>query len=280
MEKRMNEHSLRVLEFNSILEILESHAFTENAKILARNLSPKATLEEIASTQRETSQARVYLENFDALPLCDLRPIHTPIQNSMIGLAILPKQALDLCATLKASEKIKELLEKSKEKTPDLHELSKRIRPQPKLIELIESTIDENGEIMDSASDRLSSIRVQMKIVYTRVQAKLGEIIKTSSYSRMIQEPIVTMREDRYVIPLKSEYKNHFPCIVHDTSASGQTLYVEPLSVIPLNNDIRNLKQREAEEIETILLNLSFLPRASFRWFGTESSRLLKPLPG
>ena len=96
-----------------------------------------------------------------------------------------------------------------------------------------------------------------MKLVYTRVQAKLGEIIKTSSYSRMIQDPIVTMREDRYVIPLKAEYKNHFPCIVHDSSASGQTLYVEPLSVIPLNNDLRNLKQRETEEIDAILRNLA-----------------------
>lgn len=253
----MNEHSLRVLEFSSILEILESHAFTENAKLLARELTPKNSIEEVASALRETSQARQYLENFDALPLCDIRPIHQTIQNSMIGIAVQPRQALDLLITLKASERIKDLLERSHDRTPDLYELSKRIRPQPKLIDLIESTVDENGEILDSASDRLSSIRVQMKLVYTRVQAKLGEIIKTSSYSRMIQDPIVTLREDRYVIPLKAEYKNHFPCIIHDTSASGQTLYVEPLSVIPLNNDIRNLKQRESEEIEMILLNLA-----------------------
>jgi DNA mismatch repair protein MutS2 len=257
MEDNMNGHSLRVLEFDSIKSILETHAYSPDAKEMVSRLEPKTNLEEITMSLRETSQARIYLESFDTLPLCEIKPIKETINNCTIGVAIQPKQALDLLATLKAATRIKDLLGRSQDRTPDLYELSKRIRPQPKLEQLIEETIDENGEVMDSASDRLSSIRVQMKLVYTRVQAKLGEIIKQSSYSRMIQDPIVTMREDRYVIPLKAEYKNHFPCIVHDTSASGQTLYVEPLSVIPLNNDLRNLKQREIEEIDTILRNLA-----------------------
>lgn len=253
----MNQHSLKVLEFDSIKSLLANHAFSQDAMDMAENLSPRTAIDEVTSSLRETTQARRYLENHDTLPLCDVRPIKETINNCTIGVAIQPRQALDLLATLKAADRIKDLLERVKDEMPDLYELSRRIRPQPKLIELIEDTIDENAEVMDSASDRLSSIRIQMKLVYTRVQSKLGEIIKTSSYSRMIQDPIVTMREDRYVIPLKAEYKNHFPCIVHDSSASGQTLYVEPLSVIPLNNDLRNLKIREAEEIDTILRNLA-----------------------
>lgn len=253
----MNQHSLKVLEFDSIKSLLANHAFSQDAKDMVENLSPKIAIDEVLSSLRETTQARNYLENHDTLPLCDVRPVKVIINNCTIGVAIQPKQALDLLITLKAADRIKDLLERVKVDMPDLYELSRRIRPQPKLIELIEDTIDENAEVMDSASDRLSSIRIQMKLVYTRVQSKLGEIIKTSSYSRMIQDPIVTMREDRYVIPLKAEYKNHFPCIIHDSSASGQTLYVEPLSVIPLNNDLRNLKIREAEEIDAILRNLA-----------------------
>lgn len=253
----MNKHSLKVLEFDSIKSMLSNHAFSQDAKDMVESLSPKTAIDEVMSSLRETTQARFYLENHDTLPLCDIRPVKEIINNCTIGVAIQPKQALDLLATLKAADRIKSLLERVKDEMQDLYELSRRIRPQPKLIELIEDTVDENAEVMDSASDRLSSIRIQMKLVYTRVQSKLGEIIKTSSYSRMIQDPIVTMREDRYVIPLKAEYKNHFPCIVHDSSASGQTLYVEPLSVIPLNNDLRNLKIREAEEIDSILRNLA-----------------------
>ncbi|NTU61744.1 MAG: endonuclease MutS2, partial [Caldiserica bacterium] len=264
----MNQHSLKVLEFDSIKALLSSHAFSQDAKDMVDELYPKSSYDEVVSSLRETTQARCYLENHDTLPLCDIRPVKEIINNCTIGVAIQPKQALDLLATLKAADKIKSLLERVKDEMPDLYELSRRIRPQSKLVELIEDTIDENAEVMDSASDRLSSIRVQMKLVYTRVQAKLGEIIKTSSYSRMIQDPIVTMREDRYVIPLKAEYKNHFPCIVHDSSASGQTLYVEPLSVIPLNNDLRNLKIRETEEIDTILRNLA--NQVSFRFSDLE----------
>lgn len=264
----MNQHSLKVLEFDSIKALLGNHAFSQDAKEMIEDLLPKTSIDEVASSLRETTQARNYLENHDTLPLCDVRPVKEIINNCTIGVAIQPKQALDLLATLKAADRIKSLLERVKDEMPDLYELSKRIRPQPKLVELIEDTVDENTEVMDSASDRLSSIRVQMKLVYTRVQAKLGEIIKTSSYSRMIQDPIVTMREDRYVIPLKAEYKNHFPCIVHDSSASGQTLYVEPLSVIPLNNDLRNLKIRETEEIDAILRNLA--SQISFRFADLE----------
>jgi len=249
----LNEHSIRVLEFDRIRESLLDQCSTDGGKSLVLTMQSFERLEEIEHALVETTQAKNFLTGFGNLPFLGIHSIGELVRMCVLGSSIDPKDLLDLLTTLQLSREIKTLLETQKENIPAIWQVAQKIRPQLQLEQIISRTIDENGEILDSASDRLASIRVQMKLVHTRIQSKLNEIMKTSSYSKMIQDPIVTLRDDRFVIPLKGEYKNHFPCIIHDSSTSGQTLFVEPLSVIPLNNDLRNLREREREEIQVIL---------------------------
>ena len=253
----MNEHTLKILEFERVREHLKNLAFTAGGRELVNSLHPSNRLENVQRIQSETTQTREFIDTAGNIPLADIRPIADVISDSSIGVKVTARQALDLFLTLKTAREIKAIVSAHREIAPDIWFVAERIKPKPQLERLISKSIDENGEIMDSASDRLTSIRSQMKIVKSRVKSKLDEIIRTSSYSKMIQESVITIRDDRYVIPLKSEFKNHFPCIVHDSSSSGQTLYVEPLSVIPLNNDLRNLRQRDREEIERILTEIT-----------------------
>ncbi len=246
-----------MLEFDLVRKELLDLAYTQGGREMVSLMSPSPRIDEVMALQRETAQAKAFILNYGSVALVDVKPIGELLKLCMLGAQIQPQNLLDLHATLKAARSIKQTLEASKVLAPDIWLIAQKIRPQPEIEQIISKTIDEHGEVLDSASDRLASIRVQMRIVHTRVQSKLNEIIKTPSYARMIQEPIITIRDDRFVIPLKGEYKNHFPCIVHDSSASGQTLYVEPLSVIPLNNDLRNLRFREREEIEQIMAEIA-----------------------
>jgi DNA mismatch repair protein MutS2 len=257
LEGKLNKHTLSILEFDRIQESLACQCRTEGGRLLASKIQPIADFDTVELAQNETSQSRNFIEKFGMLPLTQVRSISNILKMTIIGSRVSPKDLLDVLSTLKASRIIRQSLEVNKDLVADIWSVAQRIRPQPQIEQLIIKTVDEYGEVLDSASDRLASIRVQMKLVHTKIHSKLGEVLKTSSYSKMIQEPIITIRDDRFVIPLKGEYRNHFPCIVHDSSASGQTLYVEPLSVIPLNNDLRNLRQREEEEIGLIMDNIT-----------------------
>jgi len=253
----VNDHALRVLEFEKIKEKLTEFAHTQGGRDLVFVMLPTNSAEEVARLQRETSQCKNQLLRYGPLPFIDAKSITDYIKSCVIGSPLSPEELLEVLKTLRCSRSVKSSLEGSREDIPDVWVVASRIKTQQAIEQMIAKTVDEHGEVLDSASERLASIRVQMRLVHTKIQSKLGEIMRSSSYSKMIQDPIITIRDDRYVIPLKSEYKNHFPCIVHDSSASGQTLYVEPLSVIPLNNDLRNLRLREREEIAEILRRIS-----------------------
>ncbi len=253
----MNKHTLKILEFERIKEHLKSLSFTEGGREFIENLEPSNRLETVSNLQDETTQAKEFIQIAGNIPLSEIKPIKDILSDSAIGVTVTSRQALDLYLTLKASREIKALISSHMELAPSLWAIAERIKPKANLERMITKAIDEDGEMLDSASEMLTSIMSQTKIVKNRVKAKLDDIIKTSSYSKMIQDAVITIRDDRYVIPIKSEFKNHFPCIVHDSSSSGQTLYVEPLSVIPLNNDLRNLRQRAREEIERILKEIT-----------------------
>jgi DNA mismatch repair protein MutS2 len=253
----MNEHTLEISDFPRLLEALKTLAFTPGGKAYVNSMLPDNRLENVKKLQDETTQAKVFLTTAGMIPIAEAKPIKAIVADCSIGSVITAKNGYDVYLTLKASREIKAIVDTHREIAPTIAEIADRISQKSKLERLISKSIDEDGEVMDSASDRLTSIRSQMRMVKVRVKEKLDEIIKTSSYSKMIQEPVIKIRDDRYVIPLKSEFRNHFPCIVHDSSSSGQTLYVEPLSVIPLNNDLRNLRQRGREEIERILTEIT-----------------------
>ena len=152
---------------------------------------------------------------------------------------------------------MKEFLWDSAELAPNLAEISQGLTPQPKLAKQISSAIDDHGEVMDKASTKLAGLRNAIIVSKNRVKEKLDSILHDPNNQRYFQENLVTMRGDRYVIPVKMEYKMNFPGIVHDQSGTGATLFIEPMAVVNLNNDIKRYVAEEREEVERILRTLS-----------------------
>lgn len=143
------------------------------------------------------------------------------------------------------------------EAIPLLEELAETISDQKQLEEDIRQCIDEQGEILDQASFELASIRRDLRIGETRIREKLEAMIRSSNAAKMLQEQLITIRNDRYVIPVKQEYRSHYGGIVHDQSGSGATLFIEPEAIVAMNNKLRETKLREEREIERILSRLT-----------------------
>jgi DNA mismatch repair protein MutS2 len=168
-----------------------------------------------------------------------------------------PSELLDLKATLISARNLSRLFEKLAPSSPVLAEIASGLDVPPGLIEAISRVIDEHGEVLDSASERLSEIRHSLRGAQDRLRSKLDRLVHDPKTGPMLQEPIVTQRDGRYVIPLRAEFKGRLKAVVHDQSASGATLFVEPLAVVDLNNQVRELELAERDEIRRILADLS-----------------------
>ena len=193
----MNDHALRVLEFEKIKEKLTEFAHTQGGRDLVFVMLPTNSTEEVTRLQRETSQCKNQLLRYGPLPFIDAKSITDYIKSCVIGSPLSPEELLEVLKTLRCSRSIKSSLEGSKEDIPDVWVVASRIKTQQAIEQMIAKTVDEHGEVLDSASERLASIRVQMRLVHTKIQSKLGEIMRSSSYSKMIQDPIITIRDDR-----------------------------------------------------------------------------------
>ena len=190
--------------------------------------------------------------------ITDIRP-HA--KRAQIGGMLSPIELMETASTIRASKILRQFLENVAE-SEDVaipHFLEKK-EAMPILTALeheINDCIDENGAVLDSASSTLRSIRQQLRIQVSRVREKLESYTRGANASKMLSDSIITIRNDRYVIPVKSEYRSHYGGIIHDQSSSGQTLFIEPSAVVQINNEIRSLKVKEQEEIERILIKLT-----------------------
>ncbi|HHV71546.1 MAG TPA: endonuclease MutS2, partial [Clostridia bacterium] len=187
------------------------------------------------------------------VPLRGIRDIRSSLRKAELGGILEPDELLDVLSTLNAGRRIKNYLLNCEQKFPHLQELASKIILVKELEEEISSCIGESGEVLDSASAELAAIRRQIQVYQNRIREKLDNIIHSSSMQKMLQEPIITIRNDRYVIPLKQEYKGQFSGIIHDQSASGATLFIEPMVIVEMNNQLRQLKVKEEAEIKKIL---------------------------
>jgi len=183
----------------------------------------------------------------------DVRPFAA---NAAIGAVLLPAEILDIKNTLIAGRALKRTVGKLGDQFPRLAVIANGIDDCPGIVEAIGRTIDERGEVLSSASDKLASIRHQLKVAHDRLLQKLHTILNSSRYGAYLQENIITQREGRYVIPLKAEHKGKLRGVVHDQSSSGATIFIEPLATVELNNEWRKLQLEEQEEIRRILAEL------------------------
>ena len=250
------------LEYEKILEILSSYCSTYIGEEISKNLQPSSNKENVLNMLSETTEGLNLINSFGNIPIDFLPNIELWIKYLESSKFLSAKALLDIGKVLKLNDNLKNYFfneENDIENFPILKNLFSEIYCNENIQNKILNTIIDENEIDDKASKKLSSLRRNRKNLEQEIKQKLNSIIHSASYSKIIMEPIVTIRNNRFVIPIKLEYKDKINGFVHDISASGSTVFIEPTSVFELNSKINNLKVEENLEIESILENLSML---------------------
>ncbi|MFQ5436293.1 MAG: endonuclease MutS2, partial [Anaerolineae bacterium] len=252
----MDEKTFQTLEFDKVLNRLASYTSFSAGEDLARTLRPTTDLFTARQMQTETREAVHLLDVHTNITIGGARDVRQSVDNAERGFTLLAENLLDIRGAIIAARNLRRQLLKLEEHYPQLADIAHLIEECPGLVSAIGSTIDERGEVLDSASPKLAKIRQEQRVVYGRIQDKLQRIL-SSSMNQYLQEPLITMRSGRYVIPLRADARGRIKGIVHDHSGSGQTLWLEPMGTVELNNDYRGLYIQEEEEINRILAALS-----------------------
>ncbi|PKO05216.1 MAG: endonuclease MutS2 [Chloroflexi bacterium HGW-Chloroflexi-3] len=253
----MDVKTLHTLEFEKVLEKLSTYAAFSASAELARNIHPSSELLAARERQAFTTETRHLLSTESDITVGSSRDVR-PLANRAAQHGMLePSELLSIRYTLAAARDLSRTLLEQAETSPLLGQLGQELPPPPGIIEAISRVISERGEVLDNASQKLASIRSEIKVAHDRLLSKLNQIIADPHKSKMLQETLITQRNGRYVIPLRPEFKGRISAIIHDQSASGATLFVEPLVTVELNNRWHELQLAERDEIRRILLELS-----------------------
>lgn len=255
----MNQTYLNKLEYNKILEKLSTYCHTYLGKEHAIALLPSNDKSEVALSLKETSEAVSLMERNSTPPISEIDDIGIYIKLLESSSSISAKALLSISNILEMSEELVEYFSSFID-TLDFEELNKyflNIYTNHNIVDKIKKSILDENTIADTASDNLASIRRRERRLEQDIKSKLNTIVHSSTYAKYVQENVVTIRNERYVIPVKQEYRSNVKGFVHDMSASGSTVFIEPLAVFELNNELNNLKIDENAEIEKILFNLS-----------------------
>ena len=258
----MNKKVLQTLEYNKIIDELVSFASTPSGKEACRTLQPQTDAGWIETAQRETSDALTHILTKGELSFYGIADIRPSLKRLAVGSSLSTHELLDIAKLLSAAASVKnyfrQALREDDTTGDSLNERYQLIEPLSPLMQEIRRCIPENDTIADDASTGLSQVRRQLKLTNNRIHEQLNSILSSSARS-MLQDSIITMRNGRYCLPVKAEYRSSFRGMLHDQSATGSTLFIEPAAVVKLNNDIRQLELQEQEEIDKILADLSNL---------------------
>ena len=253
----VDQKTLHTLEYEKILERLAGYTAFGASTEKARRLRPVSDLDEARRRQAETSEAVQLLITHADLTIGGARDIREKVDLARHGGVLDPNDLLDVKYTLVAARNLRRTFERLVEQYPQLWAIAERLTPPSGLIDAVSRAISDRGDILDTASDKLSNIRRDLHIARERLLSKLQRIVSDPKNAPLLQEALITQRDGRYVLPLRSEFKGRIKSIVHDQSASGATLFVEPLSVVELNNQNRELQLAERDEERRILAELS-----------------------
>jgi DNA mismatch repair protein MutS2 len=256
----MNEKALRVLEYNKVMEMLENKASSSLGKALCQALKPSSTFDEVIAWQKETTEATGMLIQIGTPPIGPFFELSSALKLSTIGGCLTPKQLLEIGDSLRTSRTIKKYISSNgagRDTYPVMFGLADRIHNHVELEKHIELCIISESLVSDNASSELKKIRRSIESKNTAIRNKLESMITSPVYQKYLQDSLITIRQDRFVIPVKSEHKNQVKGLVHDQSAKGSTFYIEPLAVVELNNELRELHIDEQKEIERILRMLT-----------------------
>ncbi len=259
----MNEKVFKTLEFDKILTKLKGYAVSPMGKEMAENLKPSSEVYEIRKWQNETSDAYAMIMRKGTIPLGGLKEIRPQLKRVSMGGNLNVEELMNIGEFLYVCRKVKNYsVNENKGETYEyIGELFDLIEHIPRLEKEITRVIISETEISDDASNDLRAIRREIKVSNDRIRDQLNSIINSTAYRNMLQDYVITIRNDRYCVPVKSEYRNSFNGMIHDQSNTGSTLFIEPMSVVQLNNKIKELRIKEKAEIEKILQHLSDMVR-------------------
>ncbi len=252
----MEKESYKVLEYEKIREMLAARAGSSLGKERARSLQPSTDYAEVEEQLEQTAEA-VRIHAVTSPPfggIHDLRPLLKKIH---MGAVLTLEELVDIRSTLYAMRNVKEFFKGLEIEAPTLKEWAHGIEILGQLERRLENTLDEHGSLRDDASVELRRLRTEIQTTQNRIKERVGAALRAPENQKYFQEAIVTLRDERYVIPVKAEYRRFFPGIVHDQSATGATLFVEPMAIVELNNDVKQLVLSEQHEVERILRDLS-----------------------
>lgn len=258
--EQLAKKTFKILEFDKILNKLASYTESENVKKRITEMFPFSDIEEARAAQRETTEALITMLKLGSPPVnLSAAEVISPIKRAEQGGMLSTRELMDIARLFYIARRMKAYLSEAAEECTLLHEIEEEIITAKAFEDRISLCIVSENEIADEASSELGAIRRKIRSLNGKIKETLNSMVHSSHYKKFLQDPIITMRSDRYVIPVRSEYKNEVPGIVHDTSASGATMFIEPMSVVNSNNEIRDLKNREEIETERILMELSAL---------------------
>ena len=255
----MDAKSTATLEFQKILDRLSGYTSFSASAAMVRALRPTSDYTLAVERQARTTEARRLLDDHADLSTGGARDVRPLAELAARGGVLTPEELLDIKSTLISSRDLLRFFTKLDLEIPHLRAIAAGLEPPPGMIEAISGVISDKGEVLDSASAKLAALRLEVKSANDKVMSKLGRMLTESATARMLQEALITMRNNRYVIPIKAEYKNRMRCVVQDQSASGATLFVEPLAVVDLNNRWAEAVMAESEEVRRILAEVSAL---------------------
>lgn len=250
------EKSLQKLELDRILALLAESAVSQEAKERCLKLRPNSDPEDVIALQNQTSDACRLIDLRSAPAFQDVRDVRASLDRADRGGSLNPKELLHIAGVLRCARAAKEYYDGACANT-SLDWMFAALTPNRYLEERISGAILSEEEIADAASPELADIRRHMRIQSAKIKESLQKLIASPSYSKFLRDPIITLRQDRYVVPVKAEFKNEIPGLIHDVSSTGSTFFIEPMSSVNANNALRELLLREKKEIERILAELS-----------------------
>ena len=270
----MTEHSMQTLELHTVLNLLADCAVSEEAKQQCRALLPQTDADDVRVLQGETEAARHLIMVKGTPGFQDVKDVGPSLLRADRGGSLSPIELLRIAGVLRCARMIKEYADSEEKSVLDGYFFS--LTANRYLEERITNSILSEEEIADSASSELADIRRHMRAQSAKVRDSLQKIVSSPSYAKYLREPIVTLRSDRYVVPVKSEFKNEIPGLVHDVSSSGNTFFIEPMQAVNANNALRELLTKEKREIERILAELSAEAAAHMEQITTDYQTLVR----
>ncbi len=250
----MLERTLRVLEFNKIKDMMKPLALSEPARELIDKLTPSSDLATVELWQQETEEASVILTYVGSHPMTAFEDVRQYLRLAEIGSALSMKALLAIAAFMRAGRVARSALATDRENTPYINSLAGGLNSFRQLEEDIEAAIISEDEMSDRASPELYELRRRIRTANDRIRDKLNSYIHNPNTQKYLQDYIITVRNGRYVLPVKAECRASVPGLIHDQSATGATLFIEPMAIVEINNDLKELMGKERQEIERILM--------------------------